>query len=124
MLGRLLRAPMAFFDTTPIGRLINRFSKDTYTIDETLMNSIYMFLTCFAQVVGKLFLISFENFYFLVAIIPLALIYLATQRYYVTTSRALKRLDSVSRSPIFSHFGESLEGVSTIRAFRAQDRFI
>ena len=60
---------------------------------------------------------------FLALIIPLSFVYLGIQKYYLRTSRELKRLDSVSRSPIFAHFQESLGGVTTIRAYRQQNRF-
>ena len=60
---------------------------------------------------------------FLFLIIPLSAVYLSYQKYYLRTSRELKRLDSVSRSPIYAHFQESLGGISTIRAYRQQQRF-
>lgn len=60
---------------------------------------------------------------FLVLVPPLGFIYIIYQKYYLRTSRELKRLDSVSRSPIYAHFQESLGGVSTIRAYRQQARF-
>lgn len=61
---------------------------------------------------------------FLILVIPLGIVYIVYQKYYLRTSRELKRLDSVSRSPIYAHFQESLGGVSTIRAYRQQARFI
>lgn len=67
--------------------------------------------------------ISISTPVFLVLIIPLGAIYLAYQKYYLRTSRELKRLESVSRSPIFAHFQESLGGITTIRAYRQQDKF-
>lgn len=70
-----------------------------------------------------LVVISFATPPFVALIIPLALTYYYIQRYYLRTSRELKRLDSVSRSPIYAHFQESLGGISTIRAFRQQQRF-
>ncbi|EWM27872.1 multidrug resistance-associated protein 1-like isoform 1 [Nannochloropsis gaditana] len=124
ILGCLMRAPMAFFDTTPLGRILNRFSKDTYTVDETLMPSIYMYLQCMTGVLGTIIVIATVNGWFLPAVVPPFMLYYFAQNYYVPSSRELKRLDSVSRSPIFSHFGASLEGTSTIRAFRAQFMFI
>jgi len=68
-------------------------------------------------------IISYSAPAFIILIIPLALVYYWIQRYYLRTSRELKRLDSVSRSPIYAHFQESLGGVTTIRAYRQQGRF-
>jgi ATP-binding cassette subfamily C (CFTR/MRP) protein 1 len=67
--------------------------------------------------------ISYSTPVFIALIIPLSLIYYWVQRYYLRTSRELKRLDSVSRSPIYAHFQESLGGITTIRAYRQQSRF-
>ena len=124
LMDAMLRAPMAFFDTTPLGRILNRFSKDTYTIDEQLMSAIYMWLNTLVAVLSIVIVISFATPFFLLCLLPLGAFYMYTQNYYIPTSRELKRLDSVSRSPIFSAFSEVLEGVSTIRAFRAEQRFV
>jgi len=124
LIAAMMRAPMAFFDTTPLGRILNRFSKDTYTIDEQLMSAIYSWMSCLAAVFGIVVVISFATPFFLLCLLPLGAFYIYTQNYYIPTSRELKRLDGISRSPVFSAFGEVLEGVSTIRAFRAEDRFI
>lgn len=124
MLASLLRAPMAFYDTTPLGRVLNRFSKDTYTIDEVLMTSIYSYLSTLVGVLSTVAVIGYVTPYFLLAMVPPAALYYATQQYYVASSRELKRLDSVSRSPVFSHFGETLEGAAVVRAFRRQGDFV
>ncbi|RCK65365.1 Metal resistance protein YCF1 [Candida viswanathii] len=100
MADSVLRAPMTFFETTPIGRILNRFSNDIYKVDEIIgrvfnmffSNSIKVFLTIIV-------IILLENF------------------------KELKRLDSVSRSPIFANFQESLIGVATIRAYGKEERF-
>mmetsp|Transcript_12047 Transcript_12047/g.36284 ORF Transcript_12047/g.36284 Transcript_12047/m.36284 type:complete len:1354 (+) Transcript_12047:88-4149(+) len=123
LLDGLLPAPMKFFDATPVGRLINLFSKDLYTIDEELPQTLTMWLTVGAMVLMTLGTISFATPLFLAFAAPLGLIYYATQRYFIPTVRELKRLDATSRSPIFSSFAEALDGATTIRAFRAQDRF-
>uniref|UniRef100_A0A7S2H7W8 ATP-dependent transporter ycf16 n=1 Tax=Octactis speculum TaxID=3111310 RepID=A0A7S2H7W8_9STRA len=119
----VLSARMEFFDTTPLGRILNRFSKDTYTIDEQLPMTMYSWVSCLVTVVVAVVTIAYVTPLFLVACLPMGLVYYRIMVYYVPTARELKRLDSVSRSPIFSHFGESLDGASTIRAFRAEMMF-
>ena len=123
LLDGLLYAPMEFFDSTPVGRLINLFSKDLYTIDEELPQTLTMWLTVLAMVLMTIATITFATPWFLAVAAPLGLIYMGTQRYFIPTVRELKRLDATSRSPIFSSFSETLDGATTIRAFRAQDRF-
>lgn len=76
-----------------------------------------------ARAGSTLAIISASTPVFIALILPLAGIYYWVQRYYLRTSRELKRLDSVSRSPIYAHFQESLGGISTIRAYRQQERF-
>jgi ATP-binding cassette subfamily C (CFTR/MRP) protein 1 len=120
----LMLAPMSFFDVTPLGRLTNRYSKDIYTIDEKLMEAIGSYVSCLLSTIAALTVISYVTPMFLVAFLPPAFIYYYTQAYYVPTSRQVQRLDSASRSPIFSHFGEMLEGTTTIRAFRRENRFL
>lgn len=124
MLGNVLRAPMAFFDTTPIGRIINRFSKDIYVIDESIPMAMRSFLGTFFRVVSVIIVICYSTYYFLAVIVPLLILYVFIQRFYVATSRQLRRLDSVSRSPIYAHFSETLAGVSSIRAYMLRERSI
>ncbi|KAF6731478.1 Canalicular multispecific organic anion transporter 1 [Oryzias melastigma] len=124
LLNNILRAPMVFFDTTPIGRVVNRFAKDIFTIDEAIPHSFRSWLLSLLAVLGTLFVISLAIPFFTIVIIPLAVIYFFVQRFYVATSRQLHRLDSVSRSPIYSHFGETVSGLSVIRAYKHQDRFL
>ena len=106
----VLRAQMSFFDTTPQGRIVNRFSKDVYTLDEQLPMTMYSWASTFCAVCTVVVTIGYVTPYFLVACFPLCALYYLTQKYYIPTARELKRLDSVLRSPIFSRFGESLEG--------------
>ncbi|XP_044152162.1 ATP-binding cassette sub-family C member 3 [Bufo gargarizans] len=124
LLENKMHTPQAFYDTTPTGRIINRFSKDIYVIDEIIPGTTIMFLAMFFISVSTMIVIVCSTPLFAVVIIPLAFIYFFVQRFYVPTSRQLKRLESVSRSPIYSHFSESLTGASIIRAFRRQNSFI
>ncbi|XP_011601661.2 ATP-binding cassette sub-family C member 2 [Takifugu rubripes] len=124
LLNNIMRVPMMFFDTTPTGRVVNRFAKDIFTVDEAIPQSLRSWILCLMGVVGTLFVICLATPFFAVIILPLALLYYFVQRFYVATSRQLRRLDSVSRSPIYSHFGETVSGLSVIRAYGHQERFL
>ncbi|KAK7534369.1 multidrug resistance-associated protein 1 [Phyllosticta citribraziliensis] len=119
----IFRSPMSFFETTPTGRILNRFSSDIYRVDEMLARTFNMLFVNSARAVFTLAVVSASTPVFIALIVPLGALYLYIQRYYLRTSRELKRLDSVSKSPIYAHFQESLSGISTIRAYRQQDRF-
>ncbi|XP_029813812.1 multidrug resistance-associated protein 1 isoform X2 [Manacus vitellinus] len=124
LLHNVLRSPMSFFERTPSGNLVNRFSKEIDTIDSTIPPIIKMFMGSMFNVIGACIVILLATPIAAVIIPPLGLAYLFVQRFYVATSRQLKRLESVSRSPVYSHFNETLLGVSIIRAFEEQKRFI
>ncbi|KAL2358738.1 multidrug resistance-associated protein 1 [Cryomyces antarcticus] len=119
----IFRSPMSFFETTPAGRILNRFSSDIYKVDEVLARTFNMLFVNTARAAFTLVVISTSTPAFIALILPLGAIYLYIQRYYLRTSRELKRLDSTSRSPVYAHFQESLSGISTIRAYRQQKRF-
>ncbi|KAJ3116514.1 hypothetical protein HDU96_009500 [Phlyctochytrium bullatum] len=122
--ARIVRAPTLFFDTTPLGRIINRFSKDQDGIDNTLSDSYRMFTNTLATSLSTFVLICYATPLFAVPLAPLLGVYYFMQLIYRATSRELKRLDSVSRSPLYANFGETLTGLPTIRAYREQNRFI
>ncbi|XP_070975623.1 ATP-binding cassette sub-family C member 3 isoform X2 [Oncorhynchus clarkii lewisi] len=124
LLDNKFHTPQSFFDTTPIGRVINRFSKDIYVIDEALPSTVLMFLGTFFSSLSTMIVIVASTPIFAVVIAPLAFIYIFVQRFYVATSRQLKRLESVSRSPIYSHFSETVTGSSVIRAYCRHDAFV
>ncbi|KAK2630067.1 hypothetical protein QTJ16_000887 [Diplocarpon rosae] len=119
----IFRSPMSFFETTPAGRILNRFSSDIYRVDEVLARTFNMLFVNSARAIFTLAVISTSTPAAVAVIVPLAGVYYWVQRYYLRTSRELKRLDSVSRSPIYAHFQESLGGVTTIRAYRQEERF-
>ncbi|XP_064151703.1 multidrug resistance-associated protein 1 isoform X3 [Loxodonta africana] len=124
LLHNVLRSPMSFFERTPSGNLVNRFSKELDTVDSMIPQVIKMFMGSLFSVVGACIIILLATPIAAVIIPPLGLIYFFVQRFYVASSRQLKRLESVSRSPVYSHFSETLLGVSVIRAFEEQERFI
>nr|XP_056705308.1 ATP-binding cassette sub-family C member 2 [Euleptes europaea] len=124
LLSNILRAPMSFFDTTPTGRVVNRFAKDIFTVDETIPMSFRSWLSCFLGILSTLLLICLATPFFGIVIVPLGVLYYFVQQFYVATSRQLRRLDSVTRSPIYSHFSETVSGLSVIRGYRHQERFL
>ncbi|TPX64351.1 hypothetical protein SpCBS45565_g05955 [Spizellomyces sp. 'palustris'] len=123
-LSRILQSPVSFFDSTPLGRIINRFSKDTDTIDTTLSDSFRTFINTFAVAVSTFVLIIYATPFFIIPLVPILCIYYLLQKVYRATSRELKRLDSTTRSPLYAHFGETLHGAPSIRAYGEQARFI
>jgi len=121
LLEVVLQGKMEFFDTTPLGRVINRFSKDIYTIDEELVSTLRSYLNSLMSVVSVIVVCSTVTPIFTLCLVPILIFYLLQQRYFTTTYREIKRIDSIFRSPIYAMLGESLDGVVTVRAFRAQN---
>ncbi|KAI7897860.1 uncharacterized protein BX663DRAFT_276584 [Cokeromyces recurvatus] len=124
LLDRILRAKIRFFDTTPIGRIVNRFSSDLETIDQAVAPSLSFLLYSIVATVYVVFLISIITPAFIIPGIFIALMFKSIGAYYLKTSRDMKRLNSVSRSPIYVQFNETNIGIATIRAFGCQKRFI
>ncbi|KAF3325693.1 ABC transporter C family member 2-like protein [Carex littledalei] len=122
MLSSILRAPMVFFHTNPLGRIINRFAKDLGDIDRNVAVFVNMFLAQVSQLLSTFVLIGIVSTMSLWAITPLLILFYAAYLYYQSTAREVKRLDSITRSPVYAQFGEALNGLSTIRAYKAYDR--
>ncbi|KAH0487916.1 MAG: uncharacterized protein KVP18_001639 [Porospora cf. gigantea A] len=120
---QILRAPMYFFDTTPIGRIVNRLGKDMYNIDELIPMTFSSYISTGLSVFASFVTIAIATPWFLLASIPLIIVFFLLQRYYIPTSRQVQRIDSVYKSPIFSQLSETVNGVSSIRAYRASERF-
>ncbi|KAK4259954.1 hypothetical protein QN277_006228 [Acacia crassicarpa] len=122
MLYSILRAPMSFFHTNPLGRIINRFAKDLGDIDRNVAPFVNMFLGQVSQLLSTFILIGIVSTMSLWAIMPLLVVFYGAYLYYQSMAREVKRLDSISRSPVYAQFGEALNGLSTIRAYKAYDR--
>lgn len=101
-----------------------RFSKDIDVVDNLIPMILRFGILMFFSVLAVFVVISMSTPIFLACIVPMAIIYYFIHVFYIAASRQLKRIESVTRSPIYSHFGETIAGQSTIRAYRAQPRFI
>uniref|UniRef100_A0A673X4S4 ATP-binding cassette sub-family C member 10 n=1 Tax=Salmo trutta TaxID=8032 RepID=A0A673X4S4_SALTR len=123
LLDTVLKATVTFFDTTPLGRVLNRFSSDLYSVDDTLPFFLNILLANIFGLLGMLVVMSYGLPWVLVPLLPLGLLYHCTQRFYRHTSRDLKRLCSLTLSPVYSHFSETLSGLGTIRASSSASRF-
>ncbi|KAJ1988194.1 hypothetical protein H4R33_002526 [Dimargaris cristalligena] len=123
-LQKVAYSPMSFFDTTPLGRIINRFSKDVDGVDNLLLDAWRSFFNQFFGLLACFILIIVSFPLFLAPLAPMMAFYVWFAAYYRSTSRELKRLDSISRSPLYAHFQETLSGLATVRAYGEQDRFI
>ncbi|RYQ86554.1 hypothetical protein Ahy_B10g106219 isoform D [Arachis hypogaea] len=122
MLDKILRAPMVFFQTNPVGRIINRFAKDMGDIDTMVSTLVNQFMGQLWQLLSTFVLIGTVSTISLWAIMPLLIFFYGAYIYYQSTAREVKRLDSITRSPVYAHFGEALNGLASIRAYKAYDR--
>uniref|UniRef100_A0A671PYG4 Multidrug resistance-associated protein 4 n=1 Tax=Sinocyclocheilus anshuiensis TaxID=1608454 RepID=A0A671PYG4_9TELE len=123
MFNSILRTPVRFFDINPIGRILNRFSKDIGHLDSLLPWTFVDFIQVFLQIIGVIAVASSVIPWILIPVLPLLISFLFLRRYFLRTSRDVKRIESTSRSPVFSHLSSSLQGLCTIRAFKAEERF-
>uniref|UniRef100_A0A8C8HBE8 Multidrug resistance-associated protein 4 n=1 Tax=Oncorhynchus tshawytscha TaxID=74940 RepID=A0A8C8HBE8_ONCTS len=123
MFNSILRTPVRFFDINPIGRILNRFSKDISQLDFMLPNTFVDFSQSILQNIGVVVVAASVMPWILIPVVPLLIIFLFLRRYFLQTSRDVKRLESTTRSPVFSHLSSSLQGLWTIRAFGAEERF-
>ncbi|KAJ5913059.1 hypothetical protein N7504_001942 [Penicillium tannophilum] len=124
LLKTVMHAKFRFFDSTPLGQLMNRFSKDVEAVDQEVAPVAIGMLHSLASVIMIVILISIITPGFLIAGIFITLVYTALGAIYLNSSRDLKRLESVQRSPLYQQFGETLNGIVTIRAYGDGPRFI
>ncbi|NWY45608.1 MRP1 protein, partial [Sylvia atricapilla] len=124
LLSNVLRCPLPFFEQTPIGHLLNRFSRDMDAVDSVLPDKLKSVLGFLFSLLEIYLVIVVATPWAAMAIVPLTVLYAAFQHFYVTTSCQLRRLEAASRSPLYSHISETFQGSAVIRAHREQQRFI
>jgi len=124
LMESVTRAKFKFFDVTPLGQLMNRFSKDLEAVDQEVAPIAIGVMACALAITVTVVLISVITPGFLIAGIFISAMYFFVGKFYLRSSRDLKRLESVQRSPLFQQFGETLSGITTIRAYGDERRFI
>ncbi|UJR31942.1 hypothetical protein I4U23_019415 [Adineta vaga] len=124
MFNALLRVPVLFFDSNPIGRVVNRFSKDVLSIDEQLSDVTYNFVDVFFNIISTVVFIAYMQPLSLISMALVGFVLERVRRIYTPAVRDIKRLESLTRSPIYSHLSASIQGVSIIRSYGAQQTCI
>ena len=124
MVVAILQAPVFFFDSNPVGRIMNRFSKDVGCMDELLPETFLKSIQLILVMLTSVLLPTAANPWILLAIVPMTVLTAFISRYYLRTSRELQRLESICRSPVYSHFSETLDGLETIRTRKREKDFV
>uniref|UniRef100_A0A8R7UAP3 ABC transporter C family member 13 n=2 Tax=Triticum urartu TaxID=4572 RepID=A0A8R7UAP3_TRIUA len=120
----IFRAPMSFFDSTPSGRILNRASTDQSEVDTYIANQMGYVAFSIIQLAGIIVVMSQVAWQVFVVFVPVIIIFLCYQRYYIETARELQRLVGVCKAPIIQHFSESISGSTTIRSFGKENQFV
>ncbi|XP_027046092.1 multidrug resistance-associated protein 4-like isoform X2 [Pocillopora damicornis] len=123
MLSSLLRAPMYFFDNNSIGRILNRFAKDIGMVDDLMPMILCDVLQTGLMCLGILGLVAVSNPATFVIIVPVTIGFVYLRNYFMKSSREIKRIEGISRSPLFGHFSTTLLGLDTIRAYEVEETF-
>lgn len=124
LVNAVMHAKFRFFDSTPLGQLMNRFSKDIESVDQEIAPVAIGVVHCLASIITVVILISVIIPAFLIAGVFISALFFLIGMFYINSSRDLKRLESVQRSPLYQQFGETLSGMTTIRAYGDERRFV
>jgi ABC-type multidrug transport system fused ATPase/permease subunit len=123
MLQNVMGSTIRFFDTTPAGRIINRFSRDIETIDGSLTSSLRTVLQQVATLIGSLALVASIVPAFLLPAAFISYGYYRLSVVYLSCTRDLRRIEATKRSPIFGGFAELLDGITVVRAYGVEGQF-
>ncbi|KAH8800609.1 hypothetical protein F5884DRAFT_757461 [Xylogone sp. PMI_703] len=123
ILHSVLRAPLRWLDTVPMGRILNRFTGDFTSLDSSLAQNFYYFAGVATQILGILVAATFVSPFIILFAVILLGVSTIFARMYIAAARNTKRLESTNKSPVISHFAASLSGLSTIRAFAKSSEF-
>ncbi|WFD33272.1 hypothetical protein MCUN1_000085 [Malassezia cuniculi] len=123
-LRRVIYAPMSWFDTTPLGRVMNRFGKDVDVLDNQLSNLVRQIMSTIMSIIGATVITTYVTYYFIIAVAAVFIFAGIVGQFYRNSAREFKRIDAVLRSVLYSHFAESLSGLTTIRTYQKSQLFL
>nr|CAD7203693.1 unnamed protein product [Timema douglasi] len=121
MFNGITKTRMRFFDVNPSGRVLNRFSKDIGSVDEILPKALLDATQILVTALGVLVVSVIVNYLFVIPVCAIGFICYLIREIYLKISKDLKRLEGITKSPVFTHLNATLQGLSTIRAYKAQD---
>ncbi|XP_023331666.1 multidrug resistance-associated protein 4 [Eurytemora carolleeae] len=121
MFTKVVQAQCRFFDVNPVGRILNRFSKDVGSMDELLPPAFFDAFTIFLNILGIMAVIFAVRPWVILPTLLLGIIFILLRRFYMRSARDIKRIEGIARSPVFSHLSTSLNGLTSIRAFNAEE---
>jgi len=124
LLHRIISATMQFFQINPAGRVVNRFSSDMDVVDQTLPGTMSGLLNISFTIAFTLAMVIVVSPYIIPVLFIVMYLFSLLTKFYRFSSRELKRLESMGKSPLFVHFSETLDGLFTIRAYKTQERFV
>ncbi|XP_055508829.1 ATP-binding cassette sub-family C member 9-like [Leucoraja erinacea] len=123
LLNKIILAPVRFFDSTPVGQILNRFSADTNIIDQHIPPTLESLTRSTFLCVSAIGVLLCVTPIFVVALLPFCVAFYFIQKYFRVASKDLQELDDGTQLPLLCHFSETAEGLTTIRAFRHESRF-
>ncbi|CAF1155388.1 unnamed protein product [Rotaria sp. Silwood1] len=124
MLKSILYTSLRFFESNPSGRILNRASKDQLVLDSSIPQAIIDMMQNLLMTLGSIVVIGMTNPWALLILLVFIPVVLWLRRFYIRSSRQIKRLENITRSPVYALFASSLDGLTSIRAFDVQDDFL
>ena len=124
MTKAVMKAPVIFFDTNPVGRILNRFSKDVGCMDDILPGEFLFAIQLCLYFLSATILSAVANVWLFITCTPLTLLFTCLARYYLRSAREIRRLEAITCSPVYSLIADSLAGLEIIRSSEMEDDFL
>ena len=124
MIQKLFKTLLSYFDVTPIGRLLNYFSRDLRFVDFRLPVQYEMFFGQFGNIISIFVVICMCSYYLIIVVVVVLILFLVFHKYFVRASIEMQRLEGITRSPMFIHFDQTLLGLATIRTYSGEKSFV